>query len=490
MMISRLKQSLKFLTSNLRIRAALGVSLPILLLLTAWSVLHYWGERNMLEEQIQLSSLQVSETLSGSLYHAMLLDDHEMIAQIVNDVGAMEHIQRVQLLDANRQVKADSLGRDVGAIRRFDDPGCKECHQYTPETRPQTARLILSPRTLRITIPINNEAECTSCHSEEATHLGVLLTDISFNNMEAGLLITLRRELLLSLTTMALVLLGIYWLMHNLVVRRMLSFRAPLARLATGDFSTRIPVSADAPDELDNFANTLNQMAEQLEHHIQQEKKLNELRRQAIAEERGRMARDLHDGLAQLLAYVNTKAMAVRIMLKNNQMEAADRTLLQLEEAARGLFAEVQDAIATLKTSSVQKDVRLCAALQDCVAQFSRLNDIPIELNFDSAAEAVFLSAETRQELFRIAQEALTNVRKHASATNVWMRLQKQGHHLVLSISDNGIGFDPHRVAAGEKTHLGLGTMRERAEEIGAEFNLTSKTGAGTHITVRLPIQE
>ncbi len=442
----------------------------------------------MVEEQLQLFSMEISESLLGSLNHALLDNDRETIVQIVSDVGAMENIRRVQLINLSRQVKADSSGKDMGAFRKFEEPGCKECHRFSPDARPQTTRLSLSPDILRIVIPINNKEECVACHQEETLHLGVLITDVSFSDMEQYLLGTLRRELLLSLATMFLLLPGIYFLINSLVVRRMLSFREPLAKLAAGDFSTRLPVSTDTPDELDNFADTLNQMASKLEQHAREEKNLHNLRQQAIAEERSRMARDLHDGLAQLLAYVNTKAMAVRMMLKNKQLEEADQTLLQLEEAARGLFTEVRNAIMTLKTPTPSTETQLCNTLKNCTAQFSRLNNIPVELSFEPEAEALPLPMETKQELFRIVQEALTNVHKHASATKAWVSLQKQKHHLVLSIKDDGVGFNPQHITTDEKTHLGLGTMYERAQNIGATFSLKTELGQGTQIIIRLPI--
>jgi len=241
---------------------------------------------------------------------------------------------------------------------------------------------------------------------------------------------------------------------------------------------------------LDNFANTLNQMASKLEQHAREEKNLQNLRQQAIAEERSRMARDLHDGLAQLLAYVNTKAMAVRMMLKNKQLDEADKTLLQLEEAARGLFAEVREAIMTLKAPASSAETQLCNTLQNCTAQFSRLNNIPVDLSFEPDAESIPLSMETKQELFRIVQEALTNVRKHASATKAWVSLYKDNHYLILSIKDDGVGFNPQHATADKDVHLGLGTMRERAENIGATFSLKTKPGQGTHIIIRLPLSE
>ena len=206
-----------------------------------------------------------------------------------------------------------------------------------------------------------------------------------------------------------------------------------------------------------------------------------------IDEERQRIARELHDGLAQLLGYVSTKAMAVRLMLKNRQTEAAHQHLLQLEEAARELFVDVRQAILDLKMT-VQSDAGLIATLKDFSAQFSRLSGLPVELAIAPAVESLSLTAETELQLLRIVQEALTNVRKHASATNAWISLRLNDGVLELTVSDDGQGFDPDRVRTTHRPHFGLSTMRERAEAIGAEFDLDSEPGAGTRVMVRLPV--
>jgi len=206
-----------------------------------------------------------------------------------------------------------------------------------------------------------------------------------------------------------------------------------------------------------------------------------------IDEERQRIARELHDGLAQLLGYVTTKAMAVRLMLKNRQTEAADQHLLQLEEAARELFVDVRQANLDLKMTG-QSGAGLTATLKDFTAQFSRLSGLPVELAIAPAVESLSLTAEIELQLLRIVQEALTNVRKHASATNAWISLRINDGVLELTVSDDGQGFDPDHISTTHRPHFGLSTMRERAEAIGAEFDLDSEPGAGTRVTVRLSV--
>ncbi|MER3513125.1 MAG: histidine kinase, partial [Chloroflexota bacterium] len=171
-------------------------------------------------------------------------------------------------------------------------------------------------------------------------------------------------------------------------------------------------------------ATAFNRMADELERHMREERERSALRQRAIVEERERVARELHDGLAQLLGYVNTKAMAVRLMLKKRQMKAAEEHLLQLEEAARELFVDVREAILGLKASG-QAGAGLSALLNEYAAQFSRLSSLPVQIEIAPDAASVQLAAEAELQLLRIVQEALTNVRKHAAATSVHIRVQR-----------------------------------------------------------------
>jgi signal transduction histidine kinase len=213
------------------------------------------------------------------------------------------------------------------------------------------------------------------------------------------------------------------------------------------------------------------------------------LRQRAIVEERERIARELHDGLAQLLGYVNTKAIAVRLMLKNGQPEAADKHLLQLEEAARELFVDVREAILSLKITGQHGD-GLAAVIKEYAAQFSRFSGTPVEVNIAADAEHVPLPAEAELQLLRIVQESLTNVRKHASADKASISLQINNNILELTVCDDGAGFEPGRSRSGSWPQFGLSTMRERAETIGADFSLASDPGRGTRVVVRLKLEE
>ncbi len=479
----------KFFKTSLRIKVAVGLALPVLLILISLSLLHYWRGRQLLEDQMRLTALQLSEMVMGSLRHAMLTNNPELLAQSLANMGRPENMQQVQIIGLNGQVKADNIREQVGLFRRLDEPGCTECHQFLAESRPRTMRLATSSGGLRISAPIPNEPDCAGCHPQKDAYLGDLLVDISVASIEDRLNYDLQLDLAISLGITLLVTLGVYLMIQWLVVRRVEAFHRPLAQFAAQDFTVHLPPSPLPTDELGELANAFNAMADELECRTREQEERSKLRQRVITEERGRIARELHDGLAQLLGYVNTKAMAVRLMVKNRQMEAADKTLLQLEEAARDLFVDVRGAILDLKMAE-PGEADLTTVLKDFTTHFSRLSNLPVELNLAPTVATLALPPETQQQLLRIVQESLTNIRKHALATRACVSMQIDGKILELTISDDGRGFDPAALEINDRQHFGVSTMSERAEEIGAEFQVDSKPGAGTCVTVRLPLKK
>jgi two-component system nitrate/nitrite sensor histidine kinase NarX len=181
---------------------------------------------------------------------------------------------------------------------------------------------------------------------------------------------------------------------------------------------------------------------------------------------------------------VATKAMAVRLMLKKSSLEDADKHLLQLEDSARNLLADMREDILGLKTAS-QVDSNLASVLRDYMHRYNALSDRPVEFNLPQDDE-ITLDPGVVLQLTRIVQEALANVRKHANATQVNLNLWLDGQALILELKDNGCGFDLASTLGGKVGRFGLSSMQERAEEIGASFSIYSQPGSGTTVQVRL----
>ncbi len=467
---------------SLRGRVALGVALPLLLALGLFSLAQNEHERLLLEAQARHTATQLGNVLAGSLRYAMLIHDQEMLGVLVRQLNAQDALDRLLLVDSQGIIQIDTAGAAQGAIR-VDNPGCAECHAYPAESRPRTVILRQGTAgTLRVATPIENEPACDGCHSPTQAHLGILLADVPLWIWQQQLAEKLRMDLALSGAGTLALTLGVYALVHRLLVRRMERARAPLTALAAGDLSARLPRTGPN-DELDQIFRAVNAMADGLAQALEKQQARHNDRQRAIGRERERIARELHDGLSQLLGYVNTKAMAVRLLLQSGQAEQAARHLEQLEEAARGVSLDVRQAILDLKAAS-HGEGDLKAILRRLVDDSARLTGLPVQLEAEGL-EGLHLPSEAEVHLIRIIQEALTNAWRHAQATRVEIRAQRENGSLVLQVRDNGRGFPEAGVVPFRPNHYGLAMMRERAEEIGAELEIHSLPGDGTTVCVR-----
>lgn len=206
----------------------------------------------------------------------------------------------------------------------------------------------------------------------------------------------------------------------------------------------------------------------------------------AMLEERERIAREMHDSVGQVLGYVNTKAQAVKVLLESGKVAEAQRQLAQLEQAAREVYGDLREAIVNLRTAT-SPEQGLIPALREYVGRFAELSGVHIELVTEGEPSGYVFGPTTELHLIRIVQEALTNVRRHAAARHAWVRFALREGELLVTVADDGVGFDPARVPREGWPGLGLETMRERAEAIGARFSIRRRDGSGTEVEVSLP---
>jgi signal transduction histidine kinase len=436
----------------------------------------------VVKEQIDLAPLQIGEMLIGSLHHAWMINDSAMVNQIVADVAKMPNIEHVQIVTLDGSTKSDLRSGTIDP-KTEESVGCIACHQFPSETRPQAVKFPKHGNpNMRIAQPIPNNAECQTCHEAENTHLGMILIDLALVDYDSILHIDLSVMVLGTIT----LLVSLYFLINRYVVQRIELFQEPLKNFAVGDFSSRIPMPNTISDEFSELAATFNGMMEQLEEQIDEKSRRQMLRQQAIADERNRIARELHDGLAQILTYINTKATAVRLMIRNGKTESAEKYLHHLEKASQGLLAEVRQTILGLKVTS-QIDLNLDESLKVFTDQFHRLNGLPVDLDISADVKNFHWDVDTKIELSRIAQEALSNIHKHAAATKVQILVQFENGDLVMRAHDNGNGFNPESAKTTGKLSFGISSMEERARAIGATLVIQSKIGKGTELIVKVP---
>jgi signal transduction histidine kinase len=211
-----------------------------------------------------------------------------------------------------------------------------------------------------------------------------------------------------------------------------------------------------------------------------------DVRARSIIEERERLARELHDGLAQLLGCVIAKAAAGRMLLESGDVTSAEKQLREIEDVTHELYSETREAILGLKASGGVGG-NFQTELQKFIAHFIELSGLQVELETSPEVGTLPLPLETEVHLLRIVQEALSNVRRHASASRISITVLQEGGSLLVEVCDNGIGIAASQDSGGTDPHFGLEVMRDRAELIGGALQVESSAGLGTRIRVICP---
>jgi signal transduction histidine kinase len=194
-------------------------------------------------------------------------------------------------------------------------------------------------------------------------------------------------------------------------------------------------------------------------------------------EERQRLARNLHDAVNQSLFSAGLIAEVLPRLWERDQEEAR-RSLEDLRRLTRGAMAEMRALLAELRPSTLT-DSDLGDLLRLLGNALSGRINIPVTV---TVTREFMLPAEVQVAFYRVCQEALNNVAKHAKASQVEMNLKQEGDVIELRVRDDGHGFDPEQTFSG---HYGLSMMRERAEAAGALLSVTSQPGHGTELMIR-----
>ena len=207
----------------------------------------------------------------------------------------------------------------------------------------------------------------------------------------------------------------------------------------------------------------------------------------ATLQERERLARELHDGIGQVLGYMGMQTQTALKWLDDGNHEKTQLLLRRLVAVAKDAHADVRESILALKTGSGQQWSFL-AALREYVDKFQSNYGIRAALAVSEGIDEATFDRATGVHLLRAIQEALTNARKHSGAKELAVRLDQDGTRAHITITDDGQGFDAGRVGDGSGAHFGLVFMRERMEQVGGRLKITSAAGGGTALQLDVPI--
>ena len=204
-------------------------------------------------------------------------------------------------------------------------------------------------------------------------------------------------------------------------------------------------------------------------------------RESAVAEERGFIARELHDSIAQSLAFLKIQLGLLRSAVKGGDAARIERTLGELDAGVQESMGDVRELLVHFRTRTNAEDIT--PALKTTLQKFEHQTGLATHL--DIAGDGMPLPADVQVQVLHVVQEALSNVRKHARAREVWVEVQ-QAPQWRVEVRDDGCGFETGGTGPDE-THVGLRIMKERAQHIGATVEVDSVPGSGTCVVLKLP---
>ncbi|MFC1983781.1 sensor histidine kinase [Chloroflexota bacterium] len=210
------------------------------------------------------------------------------------------------------------------------------------------------------------------------------------------------------------------------------------------------------------------------------------IEREAIIEERRRIAREIHDGVAQSLGYLNLKTKQVSDSVSSRNTVQALAELSDIRQIVQDTYDDIRESIDQLTTEI--RNLPIIPALANYTKEFSDNNGIKVK--FDAPRPFPQLSPIAELQLLRITQEALTNVRRHAQATEVEIKLENTREAVEMLVKDNGQGFNLDDLEESAPGYHGLNIIQERAEGLGGSLDISTAPGEGTALRVNLPFEK
>jgi signal transduction histidine kinase len=369
--------------------------------------------------------------------------------------------------DASPDLGQAIASRQTGTFRTVDESGIARIHAFAPLSSAFRERQI----TVVLEIP-----EVQALASSKA----------AFN-----------RNVVLLLAIALIAVASIWWAGERLILRRIRVMVQATRQLASGDLMVRIG-SLGARDELSHLAKVFDEMAASLQKRIEQENRVKtslehsreQLRRlsayqnDALEQERIRIAREIHDQLGQSLTILQMDLAWLKKHLGENRAAANEKIA-----AMSGVISNALNVLHTVTAELrpvILDDFGLAAAIEWQVEEFRNRSGIACQLEHDGFEPV--LPKDQATALFRIFQETLTNVVRHARADEVVVRLEMQGGDLILQIQDNGRGITDAEIESPKS--FGLLGIRERLYPWNGSASFSSQPGQGTCVTVRLPLSE
>ncbi|OGO30855.1 MAG: hypothetical protein A2136_06275 [Chloroflexi bacterium RBG_16_54_11] len=485
---------------SLRAKVTMGIIIPIVLMLCIFTVIEYTHHRSVFLNSLSILASYNGQVIEDTLRYSMLMSDFVDVQRVLDTVGKNENFRVLYLLDTSGRVIFAPNGANIGIQLDNHNPTCQTCHKLPPNERP--SGVVVSEdngqRVFRSMQPIDNSPACSQCHDPQQRIIGLLLTDISVVPFETAFVTDLREKLLLGGSTILISAIFANLVIGRLVIRRLKKVSDALARFGGG--KRNLHLATGSSDEIGELEVDFDDMGQRIQAGESENQALSEdLRRQTIQQqellkrlitaqedERKRVARELHDELGQSLSALALHSEVMGQFIHTDPERALEQLLL-----TRGLIdkttQQMYELILDLRPSALD-DLGLAVALRSLGERVLNISGITFELDTSSLIKRLPPAIEIA--LYRIFQEALSNVVKHSGADHVKITLAECDGIFAGEIMDNGHGFRLENIdrEANDPHGLGLLGMQERLAQCGGNMHIFSREGEGTRIQVRIPL--
>lgn len=490
-----------FLQGSLRWTVILAILAPLTVFLGIFTYLEYREHLDTIQKNIAIMASKASNGLETNLHNEFALSDFEGVQNLLHSSQVNEGFQKAYIIDTQGKIIFSSQNKDKGVILNKNQSDCAPCHQLSNEHLPTSVMINTRDGNsiFRIVTPIENGPDCVKCHDPGQPILGYMLADISTAAYKESLDLDLKENLLWRVMAILVSLLVVSLALDRFVFRRLENFTKAIQDF--GKLEQAPHLASDQPDEIGKLFATFQSMASQIETRnlenqrlsddlkIQSEARGDLLKRLITAQEneRSRVARELHDGLGQALTGLSLQTEVMQKCIKEDS-ERAREQIKRIQELISDTTNSMYDLILDLRPS-VLDDLGLVAAIRAQAERDFARHEITYEL--DDSQLTGRLPAELETVLYRIFQECLSNVIRHAKATRVQIKLSRLDGCFKGEIEDNGQGFDLEAVQGRRNPHnVGLLGVHERVSQWFGKLEIISEPGAGTRIIISIPIKE
>ena len=493
---------------NLRIKVALSIVFPLTIILVAFNIIEYVQHKASMLDSLSLLAAYSGNVIDSSLHHAMQQSDFDEVQALLDTLQDSGEFQNIYILNTTGEIIFAPYEKDIGVQMSQYSESCQPCHEKSAEDRPSSITLMLDSQeqVFRSMQPIENRRSCLECHESDDHLLGLLLIDIPLSTVSKELRDDLGSNVLWAVATITITIIVVHIVLSSKVTNRLRVITNAMAGLGSGQVGG--PLQQDSNDEIGQVASTFNHMKAQIikrdeenksltenlqERNVQKGQLLNKLINAQEAE-RKRVARELHDELGKCLSGLSIQTEILDRYLHINDVSGDDdaiRAQQQLDQI-RSLLKETSEQTYNIILGlrpSVLDDLGLVSALREYTNRLNKQADIDFQIEASGLEQR--LPADLETMFYRIFQEAISNIVKHAKATSVQLKLHSTDKEFVGEIYDDGIGFDLNSVdLTGNKPRgLGLLGMQERIAHCCGKMDIITSVGQGTRIVFNVPFE-